>query len=249
LLQQAAEAPPGVTELALAVAVAPRVRTLDLLPPALRPRRLTRAQAASAALLAATVVLAIAALLVPGYRESRRLAAINARIARLEGEVRSVEQVLHELERKRRLLATVETVQKTTVRPLPVLREMTELLPGDAWLTTLSLDVKGVELTGQAASAAALIPLLENSPHFERVEFASPVTRGRDREQFRIRAAWEGGLAAASARAAGAVAPPQAAAPAAAPAPAAAAPGRIPQLPAAPAAPGPASAGPRSGPR
>jgi len=36
-----------------------------------------------------------------------------------------------------------------------------------------------------------LIPLLENSPRLERVEFASPVTRGRDREQFRIRAAWE----------------------------------------------------------
>src|SRR5438128_11332837 len=55
----------------------------------------------------------------------------------------------------------------------------------------LSLDAKGVELTGQAAQASALIPLLENSPLLERVEFASPVTRGRDREQFRIRAAWE----------------------------------------------------------
>jgi hypothetical protein len=55
----------------------------------------------------------------------------------------------------------------------------------------LSFDTKGVELTGQAAQASALIPVLENSPLLERVEFASPVTRGRDREQFRIRAAWE----------------------------------------------------------
>src|SRR5256885_10912486 len=44
----------------------------------------------------------------------------------------------------------------------------------------------------------SLIPLLENSPRLERVEFSSPVTRGRDnREQFRIRAAWEAGGAVA----------------------------------------------------
>src|SRR5439155_45970 len=72
-----------------------------------------------------------------------------------------------------------------------VLRELTEILPSDAWVTYLALDAKGVELTGQAGAASNLIPLLENSPRLERVEFASPVTRGRDREQFRIRAAGE----------------------------------------------------------
>jgi hypothetical protein len=72
-----------------------------------------------------------------------------------------------------------------------VMREITDLLPNDSWLTLLSLDAKGIELTGQAAAASSLIPLLENSPRFERVEFASPVTRGRDREQFRIVAKWE----------------------------------------------------------
>jgi Tfp pilus assembly protein PilN len=77
------------------------------------------------------------------------------------------------------------------------MRELTDLLPADTWLTTLSLDGKGVELTGQAAAASALIPLLENSPRLERVEFSSPVTRGRDKEQFRIRAAWEAGAAQA----------------------------------------------------
>src|SRR3989442_10296827 len=63
----------------------------------------------------------------------------------------------------------------------------------------LSLDAKGVELTGQAAQASALIPVLGTSPLLERVEFASPATRGRDREQFRIRAAWEVGRPEAAA--------------------------------------------------
>ena len=88
---------------------------------------------------------------------------------------------------------------KRTVADLKVLRELTDTLPGDAWLTTMSLDAKGVELTGQAGAASALIPVLENSPRFERVEFASPVTRGRDKEQFRIRTTWESGAPAVTA--------------------------------------------------
>jgi hypothetical protein len=82
----------------------------------------------------------------------------------------------------------------------------------------VSLDPKGIELTGQASAASALIPLLENSPRLERAEFSSPVTRGRDnKEQFRIRASWEAGGAGSTPGAS----PPAVAAP---PAPGAGAP-------------------------
>src|SRR5437667_1687865 len=185
------EEPRGERELAVAVASGRGIRPLDLIPPALRRRRLTRSQWITVGVLAASLVLSIAALLVPGYREHRRLATLSGEIGRIDSGVRSVERIVAELERKRQLLAAVQNIEASAIRPLPLLRELTEILPGDAWLTMLSLDAKGVELTGQAAQASALIPLLENSPLLERVEFASPVTRGRDREQFRIRAAWE----------------------------------------------------------
>jgi len=183
----------GVRQLAAAVAAGRRVRSLDLIPAALRPRRLTRSQIITAGVAAATAVVVLAALLMPGYRDRSRLAALNADINRLAPEVRAIERLQQELDRNKKLLATVETLEANAIRPLPVLRELTELLPTDAWLTLLSLDTKGAELTGQAAAASTLIPLLENSPRFERVEFASPVTRGRDKEQFRIVARWEGG--------------------------------------------------------
>lgn len=183
----------GELMLTLAVAAGSRVRPLELLPPALRPRRLSREQLISLGTVAAAAVVGIAVLLAPGYRARRELAQVDAGIARLAPEVRAVEQVMQDLERQRRLLTTIQSIESSSVRPLPVLRELTELLPNDAWLTMLALDTKGVELTGQAQAAAALIPLLENSPRLERAEFSSPVTRGRDREQFRIRAAWEGG--------------------------------------------------------
>ena len=197
LLAAVTETPRGALDLAVAVA-AGRLRPLELLPVALRPRQITRAQLVTAGFAAATILLALGALLAPGWRETRRLADLNARITRLDTDVRATERVLQDLERNRRLLATIQSLENSSVRPLPLLRELTELLPNDAWLTLLSADTKGVELTGQASAAAALIPLLENSPRLERVEFSSPVTRGRDKEQFRIRASWEGSPGAAS---------------------------------------------------
>jgi Tfp pilus assembly protein PilN len=215
----------GALQLAVALVSGRGARPLELLPATIRPRRLTRPQAVTLGIAAATVLLAIVALLAPGWREQRHLKRVNAEIARLEPTVKEADRVVRELERKRKLIATVDGIESTGVRPLPVLRDLTELLPNDAWLTTVSFDPKGVEMTGAASAASALIPLLENSPRLERVEFSSPVTRGRDnKEQFRIRATWEpgGAGAAPAAVAAGTPLPP----------------------PAAPGAPGPATAAP-----
>ncbi|PYN49040.1 MAG: hypothetical protein DME00_10025 [Candidatus Rokuibacteriota bacterium] len=183
--------PRGALELAVATASNRTIRSLDLIPSAIKPRRFTRQELRTAGALVATVLLVLAALLVPGFVESRRLARLNGEIARIDPDVRAVERVARELDQKRQLLDTVQKINTTALQPLAVLRELTEILPSDAWVTYLALDAKGVELTGQAGAASNLIPLLENSPRLERVEFASPVTRGRDREQFRIRAAWE----------------------------------------------------------
>jgi Tfp pilus assembly protein PilN len=183
--------PRGALDLAVATASNRSIRSLDLIPPAIKPRRFTRQEMLTAGALVATLLLALAALIVPGFVESRRLARLNGEIARIDPDVRAVERVARELDHKRQLVATVEKIGASSLQPLAVLRELTEVLPSDAWVTYLAFDPRGVEMTGQAGAASNLISLLENSPRLERVEFASPVTRGRDREQFRIRAAWE----------------------------------------------------------
>jgi Tfp pilus assembly protein PilN len=124
-------------------------------------------------------------------KERRTLAKLEARITRLAPDVRRVEQLAAEVERARRELTTLRSFEDQGLRPLPVLRELTETLPADAWVTNLSVDRSGLELGGFANAASQLIPLLETSAGLERVEFTSPVTKGRDREQFRLRATWE----------------------------------------------------------
>jgi general secretion pathway protein L len=199
----------GALELAVGLVSARGARPLELLPATVRPRRLTRSQAITLGMAGATTLLAILALLAPGWREERHLRRLNAEIARLEPTVKEADRVARELDRKRKVVATVDGIESSSIRPLPILRDLTELLPNDAWLTTVSLDAKGVELTGAAAAASTLIPLLENSPRLERVEFSSPVTRGRDnKEQFRIRASWEPGGNGTAPAGAAAAAPP-----------------------------------------
>jgi Tfp pilus assembly protein PilN len=193
-------APPGIPVLedtnlpALAAALErPGRRPLvaNLLSDDLRPRPFPWPLAATAAIALVTLGIGLAIPTMTFVKERRTLATLEAKIARLAPEVRRAEQVAAEVDRARREVATLRGFQEQGIHPLPVLQELTDTLPTDAWLTTLSLDRTGLELGGFANAASQLIPLLEASPGLERVEFTSPVTKGRDREQFRLRATWE----------------------------------------------------------
>ena len=186
----------GAHMLALATATAGSVPPVDLLPMPLRPRRISRMQAITLGVAGVAAALLVTALLVPGIREQGQLGRVNEKIARLDPDVRTIERVQRELERKRKLLATINGIEANATRPLPVLRDLTDLLPSDTWLTNVSLGANGVELTGQAASASDLVPLLANSPRLERVELSPLVTHVRGKEQFSIRAAWKAGAQA-----------------------------------------------------
>ncbi len=136
-------------------------------------------------------LLGLSVALVHVVRKERYLGRVTEEIRRLEPEAKAVDALAEELGRKRRVLGALGSAEEGRVPALPVLRELTETLPASAWLQALTMDRQGVELTGQADGASALIPLLEASSRLERVEFTSPVTKAQGKEQFRIRAAWE----------------------------------------------------------
>ena len=87
-----------------------RIRPLDLIPAGdqtapIHPSRMMPTGAARGHLAARA-----GALLVPGFRESRRLARVNGEIARIDPEVRAVERAARELERKRQLVSTLDKI-------------------------------------------------------------------------------------------------------------------------------------------
>lgn len=181
----------GTALLALGVAVGPQSPVLNLLPAAARPRTVSRAQLATAAMIAVTAALGLSLAFTHVVKTERHVQRLTQEIQRLEPEAKAVDALAAELARKKRLLAAIESAQDDQIQALPLLREMTETLPASAWLQALVMDRLGVELTGQSDAASTLIPLLEASNRLERVEFTSPVTKAQNKEQFRIRATWE----------------------------------------------------------
>jgi general secretion pathway protein L len=192
----------GRNMLAVAVALGPRRPALDLLPVELRPRTISAGQIVTAGTVAVTVLLALGLVLAQGYRQHRYATQLGDALRQLDPEVKTVERLSAELAQRKRLLQTVEAIEHSEPRPLPVMRELTDRLPQDAWLRTLTMDRQGLEITGQAAAANQLIPILENSASLTRVEFTAPVTKAGDKEQFRIKAAWKAPAAPAPAAAA-----------------------------------------------
>jgi general secretion pathway protein L len=181
----------GGAVLALAAALGSRRPALNLLPEALRPRTFSQAQLVTAGMATLTALLGLGVLVAQGYTHQRYLDRVAGAIRSLEPEVKAVERLQGELAQKKRLLETLDAIEKGDLHPLPVMKELTERLPQDAWLRTLSMDRQGLEITGQAGAANQLIPLLENSPSLARVEFTAPVTKAGDKEQFRIKASWK----------------------------------------------------------
>jgi Tfp pilus assembly protein PilN len=177
--------------LALAVAVGSRNPTLNFLPPEARPWTASREQMATVGMIAMTAFLGILLAVTHVIKTERYLDRLSQEIQRLDPEMKTVDGLAAELARKRRVLAALQAAQDNRVPALPTLRELTDLLPPGAWLQGVTMDGQGIELVGQSDAASSLIPLLEASDRLERVEFTSPVTKAQNKEQFRIRAAWE----------------------------------------------------------
>ena len=182
---------PGAALLALAVASGPRRPLLDLLPAEARPWTLSRDQMISSSLAIITVLLGLTLVYAHALKTEHYLARLTQEVRRLEPEAKASEGLSAELVREKRVLAALRSAEGGSIQALPVLRELTETLPASAWVQSLTMSREGVELTGQADVASALIPLLEASSWLERVEFTSPVTKAQSKEQFRLRAGWE----------------------------------------------------------
>ena len=142
-------------------------------------------------MLGLTVVLGLGFLAAQTYQRDRYVNRLSQEIRQLDPEVKAVQRLAAEVGQKKKLVAALRRAEASGLRALPFLRDLTELVPQDAWLQSLNMDSQGVEIIGQAGAASQLIPTLESSPWLERVEFTSPVTKGQGKEQFRLRASWE----------------------------------------------------------
>ncbi len=130
------------------------------------------------ALLLAGILTALSLYIVsPVWVEGKRLKVIERNIALRKDDVRKVEALKKETGALAAEISMIEGFKTAKPMVLNMLKELTELLPRSAWLTRARIGESTVEIEGYAASATALLPKLESSKYFQKVEFASPTFR------------------------------------------------------------------------
>ena len=136
-----------------------------------------RAGAAHRAAVVACAVLAAALAATPLVRQTLALRAAEARVAALQPRVTEAEAL------RRRIQAGAlgaEAIAHAGARAgdaLAALARLTERLPDDTFLTSLSLQQRHLSLEGQSAAATKLLAALAADPAVRNPAFAAPILR------------------------------------------------------------------------
>jgi Tfp pilus assembly PilM family ATPase/Tfp pilus assembly protein PilN len=163
---------------------------IDLLPKELAPPRSDPGLAMTFRLVALIVALGLAYLVNGAVRERRALAELTVKLNQMQAEAAKVEQLKGEVASLSGKIATLDKIDREEVRKLDVLRELVQILPKAVTLTLFSVEGREVRIVGSiTGSASDLISILEQSPVFENVGFASPVaSHGTESQDFQIKA-------------------------------------------------------------
>jgi Tfp pilus assembly protein PilN len=145
-------------------------------------------------LLAAIIVTWAVYLMAPLRVEEKRLAALTRQISSKRDEVRKVEALKKEADALNAEVAAVKSFKEDRPLDLNILRDLTTVLPKTTWLTRVRITETGVDIEGYATAATELLPKLEASKYFRKVEFASPTFRDvrMNADRFVIRMEIEG---------------------------------------------------------
>lgn len=155
----------------------------DLLPQAMRPRRLWQRYGLPLLMLGISLVLLAAAVGIPIWQKRAQAIALLpvAHEARVRAEaVESLRQerdellALHDFPLERKHL---------TPNAVVLLNELTRTLPDDTWLQQLELREGELTLHGITQRASRLVQLFEGHPLFESADFKSPLVKLQGNEE------------------------------------------------------------------
>jgi general secretion pathway protein L len=173
---------------------------LNLLPAEMRKKKKEIGKPVFITLAFLTLVLCFTWVLGIFIRFDKGLKEVNSEVKKRRPEVEAVEKLQKQKEVLNKEILEFNKIKSAEVSKLVVLEEMTRLLPPAVWVWNVKYTGKEIEISGFADSASDLIPLLDKSPLFEKVEFSAPITKEKEkregmekeRERFKIKMRLEG---------------------------------------------------------
>jgi Tfp pilus assembly PilM family ATPase/Tfp pilus assembly protein PilN len=123
-------------------------------------------------------------------RQRLELQRIRDSIEQLRPNAEATVQLRQQAEKIKRQIQILTNETNKKPGTLETFRELSQIIPGSAWLSNLDYEEKKLVISGYAQSASGLIPVLEASPLLEKVKFSAPINVDpyMQRERFQIEA-------------------------------------------------------------
>ncbi len=132
----------------------------------------------------------IASLAAPIMYKQRRVDQITVATKEMRRGAADQLEIRDKLLAAEEALMFLEERRRTSPVALDVVERLSAEIPKHTWLERLELEGQQVHIRGESNRALSLIDTLEESPHFSRVSFKSPVTRSKEngKDKFHIQA-------------------------------------------------------------
>lgn len=137
---------------------------------------------------ALVLVMLLLLIAVPLYQRQNRIAVLSEQLDQPRQRAEQTALLKRQLEELQQSKQFLSRASSSSQPVLPLLAELTRILPDHAWISRFELLEGAVQIRGESANASELIGLLESSPLFFDVRFSSPVTNNpaTNRDRFMI---------------------------------------------------------------
>lgn len=125
----------------------------------------------------------------PVETETKRLEYLDQQIALKKAEVKKVDTLKNEINLISGEIGLINEFKQAKPLTLTIMKELTLVLPKNTWLTRVRIFESQVNIEGYSPSATVLIPKLEGTKLFKKVEFASPTFKDprQNMDRFQIK--------------------------------------------------------------
>ena len=162
------------------------LQPVNLLPQERRRTRRIDVKSLNLALTAMLAVLLVAAITIPIVKKNRAIEALEAQVQAAATEARQGAELRQDLEKMAEASQFLVEKKASDVMVVEIIDEVSRILPDHTWIARLDLKGTELQIQGQSSASSSLIKIIESSPWFENVRFASPVVQIAGTEYDRI---------------------------------------------------------------
>jgi len=167
------------------------LQPVNLLPQEMRRAKRLDVKSVNLGLTALLAVLVVAAITIPIVQKNRAIEALEAQVQAAAAEARQGAELRQDLEKMAEASQFLVAKKSSNVMIVELIDEVSRILPDHTWIARLDLSGDELQIQGQSSASSSLIRIIESSPWFENVRFASPVVQiaGTDNDRVHIVAA------------------------------------------------------------